>query len=272
MKNIIIFIKGFIFGTANIIPGVSGGTMAITLGIYEKLLDILGHFLDDVKENIKFIVPFILGIAVAVLVMSNVISYALSNYNFATILFFIGLILGGLPLILKKVDKNDIKNNYYYFIIGFMVVILMTIVKSSNVSSIDLEATTFITLFFVGVIASSAMIIPGISGSFVLILLGYYEPIINVIKDLFNFSNIIFNVSILFFFGIGVLAGIVFISRLIKKLLKDHPKKTYFTIIGFVMGSIFSIIYNMSAFNYPDVIFGIPLFILGVFIASRLGE
>jgi putative membrane protein len=269
MKNLIIFIKGFLFGTANVIPGVSGGTMAIILGVYEKILNVFGYFFKDLKENIKFIIPFLIGIFVSVFVMSNVISYALSNYQMITLIFFIGLILGGIPTLYKKVAKENKINNYIYVLIGFLFVILISLFN--NTSSVDLSSVSFIILFLVGIISASAMVIPGISGSFVLIILGFYEPIINVIKDILDFQDFMFNFFILFFFGLGILFGIIFISRIIKYLIEKYEIKTYFTIMGFVLASIVSILFNIEYSN-QYLIFSIITFIFGFIISLKLGE
>jgi putative membrane protein len=272
MKNIIIFIKGFIFGTANIIPGVSGGTMAITLGIYEKLLNMFGHFFVDLKENISFAIPFILGLASAIIVMSNVISYALNNYQLATVLLFVGLIIGGMPPLLQKIKRSRFKSNYLYLVISFLIVIVFTLFGNvNNTVNLDLNIITLLSLLIVGIVASSAMVIPGISGSFVLMLIGYYKPIIDIIKDIFNSDNIFYNTSILLFLGIGIIIGIVLISRLIKHLLFKYETKTYYAIIGFVLASIISIFINVSSYQLFDFILGIPLFIVGIYISSKLG-
>lgn len=274
MKNIIIFIKGFIFGTANIIPGVSGGTIAITLNIYEKILNIFGYFTKNIKENLQFLIPFGLGILGAVILMSNVISYSLENYAFSTTMLFVGLILGGLPPIINKTKAGYQNKNLIFFATSFIVVIFITFLGSKGQKIIlDIETTTFITLLIVGAIASTAMVIPGISGSFVLMMLGYYEPILNIVKNAFDFNNIIFNFTILLFFGVGVLLGIIYSSRLIEYCLKKYNNKTYFSIMGFVLASMISIFTNIGEkVVLTDFITGIPLLILGVIISRKLGE
>lgn len=272
MKNIILIIKGFLFGTANIIPGVSGGTMAIILGVYEKLLNVLGRFNKNIKENLRFLIPFGFGIFIAIFIMSNLISYALTNHHLVTSLFFVGLIIGGLPPLLKKVKNNKEKNNYIYFVVSFLIVIAMTISKNSLSNNyVDLSSTSFIVLFLVGAIVSTAMIIPGISGSFVLVLLGFYEPILSSIKDILLFNNFIFNFIILLFFGLGVLVGIVYMSRLIEYLIKKHEKQTYFSVIGFVLASIISIVSSVS-FETSLILYSLISFVLGIIISLKLGE
>ena len=106
MKNIILTIKGFIMGIANIIPGVSGGTLALTLGIYEDFIGAISHFFSNLKKNIKFLIPVGLGMILAILSMSNVISMCFDNYPIPTTLFFMGLVIGGIPLLFSKVKER----------------------------------------------------------------------------------------------------------------------------------------------------------------------
>ena len=280
MKSIILVIKGFFMGLANLIPGVSGGTMAITLGIYDKLISAISHLFSNLKENIKFILPIVIGIAISIVTLSNVISYTLDNYLFATILFFIGAIVGGIPMLYKKVKgkKRDIAS-YVIFILTFVFVILLTYLVSGNDVSLEsLNLFDYIKLFFIGIITSATMVIPGISGSAVLMTLGYYEPIINTIKDLTKFNNIGHNIGILIPFGIGVVIGILLIAKLIEYLLNKYETKTYYAILGFVTSSIVSIIIqnffmggNFS-FSVVEIIVGIILFIFGALVAYKLGD
>lgn len=271
MNNLILFVKGFIFGTANIIPGVSGGTIAMILGVYEKLLNVFGYFLKDLKENIKFLLPFLGGTLISVFAMSNIISYSLSNYNMVTLTFFIGLILGGIPMIYNKVKKDKTPSNLIYFFAGFSIVLLLSMINVKSGNYNDLTTTSFITLFFVGILSSSAMVIPGISGSFILILLGYYESIINVIKDILDFNDLIFNFIFLFFFGLGIITGIVVISRFIKYLIEKYEVKTYYTVLGFILASIITVFSNV-VFNSSFLILSIIALLTGITIAYKLGE
>ena len=124
-ENIINILRGFVLGIANIIPGVSGGTLAITLGIYEKLIETISDFKNKIKENFKFLVFIVLGVGIALLVFSNIVSFCLDKYPFATILFFIGIIVGGVPKLLKKVNKSFNIPNLFIGIITFSIVIII---------------------------------------------------------------------------------------------------------------------------------------------------
>jgi len=274
-ESIILGIKGFIIGIANIIPGVSGGTLAITLGIYEKLINAISHFFKNLKENIKFLIPIGIGIGLSLAVFSNVISYSLDHFKVPTTLFFVGLIIGGLPLIYRKIDKSITIPNILIMLITFGLVVSLTFAENGgNVVSFEaMNITKYIALFFVGMIASATMVIPGISGSFVLMLLGYYEPIINTITDLTHFNSIWDNLLILMPVGLGILVGIVLVAKVIEFLFNRHEEKTYFGIIGFILASIITILGGMgTTSNLMFIISGIVLFLLGFITAYRLGE
>ena len=280
MKSIFLIIKGFFMGLANLIPGVSGGTIAITLGIYDKLISCISHFFTNIKENIKFIIPIVIGIALSVLTLSKVISFCLDKYLFPTIMFFIGSIIGGIPMLYKKISKH--KTNIIdllILIISIVFVISVTFIVGDNTVSLQsLSLFGYIKLLLVGVITSATMVIPGISGSAVLMTLGYYEPIINILKDITNFSNLGYNLSILIPFGIGVLIGIILIAKLIEYLFKKYEVKTYYAIIGFVISSVISIIMQnfimngLVKLNLIETIIGVILFVVGYLIAYKLGD
>ncbi len=279
MKNIILIIKGFFMGLANLIPGVSGGTIAITLGIYDKLISSISHILSNIKENIKFLLPIFIGMILSILSLSKVMSFALDKFLFPTILFFIGAIVGGIPMLYKKVKGKKSILSYIIFILTFAFVIGMTYLSGGKVISFDgMNIIGYIKLFFVGVISAATMVIPGISGSAVLMTLGYYEPVINTIKDLTNFSNLFSNMMILIPFGIGVIIGILLIAKLIEYLLKKYEVKTYYGILGFVFASIISIIIQNFFMNgiisvsILEIVLGIILFGLGFIIAYKLGD
>lgn len=279
-KSLSLVIKGFIIGIANIIPGVSGGTLAITLGLYEDLIGAISHFFTRLKENIKFLLPVALGAILSILVLSNLIKYSLQYYKVPTTLFFVGLIIGGIPLLIKKLKEEETKSersiiNYIIFILTFIFVALFAFLKEGNihVTFESMNMIEYIKLFIVGAVAAATMVIPGISGSFVLMMLGYYEPIINVISELSHFNNITNNLLIIIPLAIGLGIGIILIAKLIEYLLKKYPVKTYYGIIGFVCASLISIIMPLFSisFNIKDIIIGLILMIIGTMIAYKLG-
>ncbi len=280
MKHIVLGIKGFFIGLANIIPGVSGGTLAITLGIYEQLISCISHIFKNLKENIKFLLPIGIGAVLSIVTLSHAISFSLENYVLPTILFFIGAILGGLPMLINKVSGHNLKiSNIIIFLITFSLIILLLFFNGENVVSFEnMNIGSYLMLFVVGIVASATMVIPGVSGSAVLMTIGYYKPILDVVKDLTSFSNLTSNLLILIPFGIGVVVGILLIAKLLEFLFKNFEVKTYYGVLGFIFASIIAIIYqnliiNSSfAFSIPSLIIGIVLFVLGFGIAYKLGD
>ncbi len=285
-KAIILFLKGFVMGIANIIPGVSGGTLALIMGIYEDFIGAISHFFSNFKKNILFLVPVFLGMGVAILSMSSIISYSYKHIPIATTLFFVGLVLGGIPLLTRKLkdSKGNKKNilNYIIFGLTFALVIFMaladTIFKGLGaVSFSNLNALKLIVLFLVGVLAAGTMVIPGVSGSLVLMLLGYYYPVVDTIKDFIHLKNLGINFIVLSVFGLGILIGIVLISKLFEYLFKRQETKTYFGVLGFIYASIiaipYSALHNLTlSFNAYEVILSVVLVIAGIFIAYYLGD
>ena len=285
-KAFILFLKGFVMGIANIIPGVSGGTLALIMGIYEDFIGAISHFFSNFKKNILFLLPVVLGMGAAILSMSSVISYSYKHVPIATTLFFVGLVIGGLPLLTNKL-KNSNGNkksiiNYIVFLLTFSLVIFMaladTIFKGlGEVSFTNLSALKLILLLIVGVIAAGTMVIPGVSGSLVLMLLGYYYPIIDTIKDFVHMHNLVTNFIVLSVFGIGILVGIVLISKLFEYLFKKQETKTYFGVLGFIYASIIAIPYSALhnvhiKFSITEIALSIILFVGGLVIAYYLGD
>ena len=277
MKNIILMIKGVVIALANIIPGVSGGTLMITRGVYEQIIDIISHPFKNLKNNWKFILFIGIGAVAGVLGFSKLISYCLDKFPLATPLFFIGLILGGLPLLFRKGKvKDNIKiSNIVICLITFGIVLLFTFLKSGDsVVTITTDFKGIVMLFLVGMVAASSMIIPGISGSFMLMLLGYYKPIIDTISNLTKFDSLWDNLKILIPFGFGIIVGIVLVAKLIEYLLKKFEIKTYFGVIGFVLASIIAIIVPLFKVDFKvlELIVGLVLLAIGSFATYKISN
>ena len=286
MKYIILALKGFFIGIANIIPGVSGGTIAIILGIYEELINRVSNLFKDLKENLKFIIPILIGVILSIVIMSGVIKYSYNSFPLPTMMFFVGLVLGGIPMLVNNVigkEDSKKKSNYLIFLITFGIVMFMAladlILKTGRV--IDFSSMSFmgyLLLLVVGVVAAGTMVIPGISGSLVLMLLGYYYPIIDSIHELVHFENIFSNILILGLFGVGVLLGIVVISKVLEYLFKRYSTKTYFGVLGFVCASVLAIPLSTILdkgellMNTPLVVVSLMTLCGGAVISYMLGD
>lgn len=276
-NNIILMLKGAVFGVANIIPGVSGGTIALTMGIYEDFILSISNFFNKPKKSLKFLLPFGIGAALSILLMSKLISFCLDKFPFPTTLFFVGLILGGVPMLTKKVKKKKIKpTNLGIATLTFSIVMIMFFMKSGNnfVNLVNSNLLMYLVLGLVGMIAAATMIIPGVSGSFVLMLLGFYEPIVNTVGDLTNFSNLVHNLLILAPFGLGVLVGMILIAKLIEFLFKKYEVPTYYAILGFVIASIITLILGAisTKLAFIHIIVGLITLAIGTFAGYKLGD
>ena len=272
MKHIINFFKGMIIGIANVIPGVSGGTMAVSTGIYEELIHTISTFFHNFKEtfkkNMMFLIPIVLGAGIGILAFSKLLKFTLENYAMQTQFAFIGLILGSIPFVFKKSVEKGFSWKYLIpgvitFTIGIVLAILeMLGIAGSPVESFDINFINVILLFIYGVISAVSMVVPGISGSFILLLLGAYSAIISAISSL--------NILVLIPFGIGVVVGILLASKIINFLLEHFYGYTYFAIIGFVIGSLLAIYpgfsFDMAGFSS---IICLVLGFLGSFFISK---
>lgn len=293
MEFILDAVKGIFMGIANIIPGVSGGTMAVSLGIYDKFISSISGLTKNFKKSFMALLPIVLGMGVGILGFSFIIEYLLRAHTLVTCLAFIGLIFGGLPVLLKAMKKKmreaDSKlgiGNAAAFIILFAVAVGLPMIGVGEETSTVLtaNAVSMIILFFVGIIAAATMVIPGVSGSLVLMILGYYYGIINTIKDLinsllqFNMNAILNDVLVLFPFGIGVLVGIVGVAKLIEYLFNRHSVMTYSAIFGLIIASPIAIFYNtglykeLSSISAINWVVGIVLCLVCGIITYKLGE
>lgn len=282
MKQLLEIIKGMFIGIANIIPGVSGGTLAVSMGVYNKIIEAVNNIRKDFKNSVKTLLPYIIGIVIGIAALSFAINFLFENYEMQTISCFIGLVLGGVPLILNKVKNEKIKGTHIFsFILMLAAIIVPTLIaiETPAIQSIMIDFKTVLILLGLGTIAAAAMVIPGVSGSMLLMMLGYYQLIINTIKNTieslvsFNFSSVWSEILILLPFGIGVLLGIVIISKIISKLFARYPNATHWGILGLIVASPFAIIIKSTSTITDPIMFLICLitFGIGFVISSKLG-
>ena len=284
MKEFIATIlRGMVIGIANVIPGVSGGTMMVSMGIYDKLILVLTHFIKRMKEAVALLVPILVGMLLSIAIFAKIFSEILfPRFPLQTNLFFIGLILGGLPVIYGKVRGNTIRiPQIIAFLLFFVMVVGFACVGEGGGSSADISfsAGNVVRLFGVGIIAAATMVIPGVSGSMIMMILGYYNTIIDTINDFinalkaFDIAAMLDTFVVLVPFGIGVLAGIVAVAKLIEFMLKKYPLVTYWAIIGLIAASPFAILLMMEivTVGVVEIATGIVLLAVGFFISLKLG-
>ncbi|WP_286080325.1 DUF368 domain-containing protein [Parablautia intestinalis] len=280
IKNIL---KGIVMGTANIIPGVSGGTMAVSMGIYDKLIHSVTHLLKDFKESLKFLIPIAVGMGIALVGLSFIIEPAFEHFPLQTNCLFIGLIVGGLPAVCKKVKGKGIKVSYVLpFLIFFAIVVGMAAIGEKEGAAADLSFSLWsvIKLFVVGVIASATMVIPGVSGSMMLLLIGYYNPIVASIKNFvtalvsLDMAGIMQGCGVLVPMGIGIVVGVFAIAKLIEIIFEKFPIQAYWAIIGLIVASPFAIFLlgEVGTVTTLSIVVSVLTFGIGFLIAMKLGE
>ena len=280
--------QGFSMALADSVPGVSGGTVAFVLGFYDKLINSLNTLISrkgDKKEAIKFLIKlgcgWVIGMAIASLILSNL--FETHIYQVSSL--FIGFIIFAIPLIIKE-EKENVKGKYknlIFVIIGIIVVSAITYFNPQTGSGANIDITSLnlglaLYVFVAGMIAISAMILPGISGSTLLLIFGLYMPIITGIKETLHFN--LSYIPVLFVFGLGILAGIALIIKIVKKALEKYRSQTIYLIIGLMIGSIYAIIMGATTLKVPQAPLSLKTFnfiyfaiggliILGMEVAKR---
>ncbi len=282
MKWFLDVLRGMVIGLANVIPGVSGGTMMVSMGIYDKLIWSINHLFKKFKECFKILLPYLVGMALAIVLGAFALKAAFRDYPLPTNTLFIGLILGSLPFILKEMKGEKIGwQGVLAFILLFALVVGLKAVEANNVTKISLNVGTVLLMVVLGAICSAAMVIPGVSGSMILKTLGYYEPIVTdaipgAIKGITsgNWSAALQNLGILLPFLIGIVVGIFGIAKLIEVLMKKWKGRTYCGILGMVAASPVVILMDKSIYEGFTWVIGVISVIalaVGVLIAMKLG-
>ncbi len=259
-EKIILIFKGIIVGLGKIIPGVSGAMLAITLGIYDKCVNAISNFTKNIKDNMNLLFYIGIGIILSIGVFSNLVIFLLNNYYIITMCFFIGLIIGGLPKLYSESKINVKKiSNIIVIIVSFVTIIILNSFNPEHV--VKMEAS-FTTLVGIGFLESFAMIVPGISGTALLMLVGYYDLVILRFSQIFNIMALFETVKFFIPFGIGMLIGVIIISKIINICFKKYPKKTYCVILGLVLSSIYILIIGIFKVPLTAKLFFVSLLII----------
>lgn len=253
MDFIRLIVIGVILGVANVIPGVSGGTLAVVFNIYDRLINVITLNVKKILSEWKFILPLVVGMGLGIVLFSKAITFLFENYPVQINWFFIGIILGSIPMIAKrlmaasKASSSDARKIPVSAIVcGVLALAVMAIMTYANVAEsgapIQTELTPLLAVkLFIGLAcATIAMIIPGISGSFLMLVVGVYSTVIAAISD--------FNIPLLIPAVIGGVVGLLGGAKLVRFLMEKVPAQTYGAIMGLVLGSILVIFPGFGGF------------------------
>lgn len=261
--------KGAIIGGTMSIPGVSGGSMAMILGIYDKLIASVGNCLNEPKKNIIYLAKVAIGGCLGLLLFAGLMSELLDSYPFIMRSFFLGAVLGGVPVIFGNIrlDKKSIDFSFFAFILlgGIAVFLIELLPTGIFMISRQMSLHYIVLQLFAGLIVAIALVLPGISTSHMLLMLGLYDTVILAVKS-FSFLELLP-------LAIGTLLGVFLTAKALDKLFADYKQATYLVVFGFMLGSIKSL--------FPDVIeiqqipFAIIAFICGfvaIYLISRFDK
>lgn len=275
-KNVNLFLKGIIIGLGKIIPGVSGAMLAITLGVYEQGINAISHFFKEFKNNFKFLLYLGLGICLGIIIGSKIVLFFLNRFYIQTMFLFIGMIIGGLRRVTGVIREHsfDLKKALFAMLICILLIILSFGDFNANNGTLNYSANYVLIMVVCGMIDASATVIPGISGTALLMLIGYYDVIITTYSNVLHMDQIVPNLFTLIPYALGMIIGILLIARLMDYLFSNHKLLTYYMILGFAISSIFLLTAQTinNFYNYHSLIISIIALITGGYISIILDK
>ncbi|ADL03881.1 DUF368 domain-containing protein [Lacrimispora saccharolytica] len=297
MEYISEILRGVIIGVANILPGISGGMLAITMGVYDKIIHAVTQLFREPIKSLRVLLPYGIGAAAGIVFLSLAFEYLFHTYPLQTKMAFLGLIGGGLPSLFQKSfskDRTDRKKGIITAILTCCVVLLITYIAETTITSghsgegMDMASGAaylssgklwMLSMFLVGLLAAATMVVPGVSGSMIMMMIGYYEPILQTnnacIRALssFDFQSLLVNGMVLAPYITGLLLGVFLFAKVVERLLTHHERQMYRVIIGLVCSSPFVILWDMpwEMVKLYELLGGIALALLGYVAADLLG-
>ncbi len=258
------FIKGLIIGVGAVAPGVSGGTFAVMLGVYTKLTESLANIFNNFKRKVLILFPLGLGIGFGFLLFSRVMEYLFEHHKFNITLLFVGLMLGTMSTVISEANKKGFKLKYLFpCLFAFSITILFMVLENSEIINVIPDREPGLLAFTIyGVIIGFGTIVPGISSSFILMYIGAYELLLKAIVD--------FNLMIIIPVGIGAVLSILLFAKVITYMFNRFYGYTYYAVIGFVTGSIITILPLPGSTG--ELIQGLLICIIGYFISQNLSK
>lgn len=268
--NISELIKGIIIGIAKIIPGLSGAVLMISFNLYDRAIEAITNFFGNPKKNFLFLANLGCGVVLGVVLFSKIIHFFITNYYFYTTALFIGLILGGIPILNERSGKK--KDCYLIVAISFALMCLLSFSNINNSYVIQNNSIDFLMFFLAGILEAIGTILPGISSTALLMLLGVYNSYIGIISNILNLSLITETLYFIVPFSLGLVIGIIIISLMIHYLFRYYQEQTFSFILGISFSSIFLLIVKIMPFigGIFSMIFGLFLAGVGYFITSKL--
>ncbi len=263
-NNLSTFIKGLVIGGSMLFPGVSGGSMAMILGIYNRLVFSVSSFSKSKKSNLLFLLVFVVGAGLGMLLFAKPLLSLIETHPKPMLFFILGVVAGGLPMIYKdaKVSSFSFKQ-CIYILIGLIIVIAFGLIPTGYFSPEE-SNSLYYTFFLIisGFIAAIALVLPGISVSYLLLLLGLYDKTMNAISSM--------QLTFLIPLAVGVLLGIIAVTRTLEKAMSNSPQPTYLIIIGFILGSMTTAFPGMP--EGIEWLICIPLSVLGFYIIYEVNK
>ena len=258
--NIQELIKGIVIGIAKIIPGLSGAVLMISFNLYDRAIDAITHFFSNPKKNFFFLLNLSLGIISGIVLFSKILSYFILHYYLYTTALFLGLILGGVPVIAKKIIKS--RNNYLLVLLSFSFMSFIAIITPSNHYSLRGNSWDLLVFSFSGFLEAIGTILPGISSTALLMFIGVYDQYIKVLSNVLNIVLIKENLTFLIPFSCGLFLGIILLSLLVNYLFRSYSSETFSVILGISFATVLSLIIRLFPYVTGVISFGIAMFFL----------
>jgi len=282
-------LKGIAIGIANVVPGVSGATLAVIFRVYDRLIESINSLFSNTKNSLKFLIPFGLGMVFGILALGSLLDIFIQRYSLQAGSFIAGLMAGSIPFIHKMAVSRNGKKAHYYIIAAIAALVIIALSLFAPIpeiyTEVEFSPSIVALLLTAGFLGAAAMIIPGVSGAMVLILLGVFPLVMHTISLIreylmtpFNFELLSPILIVVLPVGIGILLGILITSRLIAVLLEKHHSVTYFAIMGMIFGTVFVVFNDDRTYqSHEQITFALVLvsavvFAAGMVIALKLGK
>lgn len=292
MEYMILVLKGIVVGAVNVMPGVSGATLAVVFRVYDRLIESINHLLSDMKKSLQFLIPFGLGMVIGIIALGTAIDFFITRFSLQSSAFIAGLMAGSLPFIhrqaVSRLSENSRKPLYYGISVAAAVLIILLAFAAPTPEphvGADFNLSFTLFLFAGGLMTAAAMIVPGASGAMVLILFGIYGLAMHTISLIreyltapFNFELLPPILTVVIPIGLGAVSGILLASRLIAILLEKYHSITYFAIVGLIFGTVFAIFSDNQTYqSYNEITalliaYAFIAFIVGMVVSMVLGK